>query len=129
MIGRRVADLFGSSHAVEVLHRGRPLYHVVERARFVVDYVPVRSEAKGIGLLCTFTEVGAIQDAELVARTQLAARGFVAKYTLDDVIGESRGMQLARDRAARYATAEGPVLITGRERGQGKKSSPTASTR
>jgi transcriptional regulator with PAS, ATPase and Fis domain len=120
LTGRRVTDLFGSPRAAEALRRGRTQLNAIERERLVVDYVPVRTEAHGAGLLCTFTEVGAIQAAELTARTQLSARGFVAKYALTDVIGASQGMHLARERAARYATAEGPILITG-ESGTGKE--------
>ena len=120
LIGRRLADLFGSRTAATALARGRTLLHVIERGNLLVNYVPIRSGAEGVGLLCTFKEVGAIQDAELTARTQLHARGFVAKYTLDDVVGTSRAIRVARERAARFAAAEGPVLITG-ESGTGKE--------
>lgn len=120
LVGKFLTDLFGSQHAAEALRRGRTLLHMVERGRLIVDYVPVRSGAEGVGLLCTFTEVGAIQDAELVARTHLHARGFVARYTLQDVIGAGPGIAQARERAAQFAVAEGPVLLTG-ESGTGKE--------
>ena len=120
LVGKLLTDLFGSRHAADALRRGRTLLHMVERGRFVVDYVPVRSEAEGVGLLCSFAEVGAIQDAELVARTHLHTRGFVARYTLKDVIGASPAIAQARERAARFAVVEGPVLLTG-ESGTGKE--------
>jgi len=120
LTGRRLVDLFGSRTAVEALRRGRTLLHVIERGNLVANYVPIHSGTEGAGLLCSFREVGAIQDAELTARTQLHARGFVAKYTLGDVVGTSRTIQVARERAAQYALAEGPVLITG-ESGTGKE--------
>lgn len=118
--GKTLTELFGSQIAVEAMRRGRTMLHVIERGKLVVNYVPVRSGTEGAGLVCTFKEVGAVQDAELTARTQLHARGFVAKYTLDDVVGTSRAIQIARERAARFAVAEGPVLITG-ESGTGKE--------
>ncbi len=118
--GKRLGTLFGSRTATEALRRGRTLLHVIERGKLLVNYVPVRSGAEGAGLVCTFKEVDAVRDAELTARTQLHARGFVAKYTLDDVVGTSRVIQLARERAAQFAAAEGPVLITG-ESGTGKE--------
>ena len=120
LTGKTLTDLFGSRTAEEAMHRGRTLLHVIERGKLVVNYVPVGFGREGAGLVCTFKEVGAVQDAELTARTQLHARGFVAKYTLDDVIGTSRAVQIARERAGRYAVAEGPVLITG-ESGTGKE--------
>lgn len=120
LIGKHLTDLFGSQHAMEAIRRGRTSLHVVERGRLVVDYIPVGSRAEGVGLLCTFTEVGAIQDAELVARTQLHARGFIARYTLDEVIGASPSIAQARERAAQFAVAAGPVLLTG-ESGTGKE--------
>lgn len=118
--GKTLTELFGSRIAMEAMRRGRTMLHVIEQGKLVVNYVPVRSGTEGAGLVCTFKEVGAVQDAELTARTQLHARGFVAKYTLDDVVGTSRAIQIARERAAQYAVAEGPVLITG-ESGTGKE--------
>lgn len=118
--GKRITDLFGSRTAAEALRRGRTLLHVIERGKLLVNYVPVRSGGGGAGLVCTFKEVDAVRDAELTARTQLHARGFVARYTLEDVIGTSRAIQLARERAAQFAAAEGPVLLTG-ESGTGKE--------
>ncbi len=118
--GKRLTELFGSRTAAEALRRSRTLLHVIERGKLLVNYVPVRSGAEGAGLVCTFKEVDAVRDAELTARTQLHARGFVAKYTLEDVAGTSRAIQLARERAAQFAAAEGPVLITG-ESGTGKE--------
>jgi propionate catabolism operon transcriptional regulator len=120
LTGKRLMDLFGSRTAMEAMRRGRTMLHVIERGKLVVNYVPIGSGGEGTGLVCTFKEVGAIQDAELTARTQLHARGFVAKYTLDDVVGASPATQMARERAARFAVAEGPVLITG-ETGTGKE--------
>jgi len=118
--GRRLTDLFGSRTAAEALRRGRTVLHAIERGRLIANYVPVRSGGEGAGLVCTFKEIDALQDAELTARTQLHARGFAAKYTLEDVIGLSRAIQVARERATQFAVAEGPVLITG-ESGTGKE--------
>ncbi len=118
--GKRLTDLLGSRTAAEALRRGRPLLDVIERGKLLVNYLPVRSGAEGAGLVCTFKEVDAVRDAELRARTQLHARGFVAKYTLGNVVGTSRVIHLARERAAQFAAAEGPVLITG-ESGTGKE--------
>ncbi len=118
--GKRLTELFGSRAAAESLRRGRTLLHVIEHGKLLVNYVPVRSGGGAAGLVCTFKEVDAVRDAELTARTQLHARGFMAKYTLDDVVGESRVIQLARERATQFAAAEGPVLITG-ESGTGKE--------
>jgi transcriptional regulator, propionate catabolism operon regulatory protein len=118
--GMPVTELFGSRAALEALRRRRTLLHVIEQGKLVVNYIPIRSGTEGVGLVCTFREVGAVQDAELTARTQFHARGFVAKYSLDDVVGTSRAIQLARERATQFAVAEGPVLITG-ESGTGKE--------
>jgi transcriptional regulator, propionate catabolism operon regulatory protein len=120
LVGRRASELFGSRTASEVLRRGRTLLHAIERGNLVVNYVPVQSGAGGAGLVCTFKEVGALQDAELTARRELHGRGFVAKYRLDDIVGSSRAIQNARERAALFAAAAGPILITG-ESGTGKE--------
>ncbi len=120
LLGRAVSEIFGSRTALEALRRGKTLRNIIEQRRLVVDYVPVQSRAEGAGLLCTFKEIGAVQDAELTARTQLHGRGFVVKYGLDDVLGSSPAIQRARERAVQFAGVEGPVLITG-ESGTGKE--------
>jgi transcriptional regulator with PAS, ATPase and Fis domain len=118
--GMRVNDLFGSKIAEKVLKRGDKILNVIEKENLVVNYIPVRS-AEGIhGLVCTFTKVDEIQDAEFTVRKKLHDRGFEAKYTLDDIVGESQAIRSCKEKATLFAAAEGPILITG-ESGVGKE--------
>jgi len=118
--GLRVTDLFESKIAEKVLRQGNKILNVIENKNLVVNYIPVRS-AEGIhGLVCTFTKVDEIQDAEFTVRKKLHDRGFEAKYTLDDIVGESQAIRSCKEKATLFAAAEGPVLITG-ESGTGKE--------
>jgi propionate catabolism operon transcriptional regulator len=116
----RLSDVFGSNAAKRVLEQGERILNIVEKGRFVVNYVPIRS-AEGVhGLVCTFNKVDEIQNAEFAVRTKLHDRGFSAKYNLDDIVGQSEAILCCKERAHLFAGAEGPVLITG-ESGTGKE--------
>jgi transcriptional regulator with PAS, ATPase and Fis domain len=116
----RLSDVFGSNAAKRVLEQGERILNIVEKGRFVVNYVPIRS-AEGVhGLVCTFNKVDEIQNAEFAVRTKLHDRGFSAKYNLDDIVGQSETILCCKERAHLFAGAEGPVLITG-ESGTGKE--------
>ena len=118
--GKKVASLFGSELARETLRTGERVMNVVERESLVVNYVPVRSAGGIHGLICTFKRVDDVQDAEFTVRRKLHSHGFVAKYALKDIVGQSHAIRTCRERAAQFAGAPGPILITG-ESGTGKE--------
>ncbi len=53
-------------------------------------------------------------------RLQLAKKGHVAKYTVDDIIGKSKEIEMVKKLIVRMANSMSPVLITG-ESGTGKE--------
>jgi transcriptional regulator with PAS, ATPase and Fis domain len=118
--GKRVASLFESGLARETLRTGQRVMNVVERKSLVVNYIPVRSAGGIHGLICTFKRVDDVQDAEFTVRRKLHSHGFVAKYSLKDIVGQSHAIRACRERAAQFAGAPGPILITG-ESGTGKE--------
>lgn len=60
------------------------------------------------------------EDTQNKLRLQLANKGHVAKYTVDDIIGKSKEIQEVKKIILRMANSKSPVLITG-ESGTGKE--------
>ena len=118
--GKKVNELFQSKVGNQVLSKGQKILNVLEKESLVVNYMPVRSTEAIHGLVCTFKRVAEVQDAEFTVRKRLHDRGFVAKYTLDDVVGESRIIRECKEQAILFASAPDPILITG-DSGTGKE--------
>jgi transcriptional regulator with PAS, ATPase and Fis domain len=118
--GKRLSTLFATGHVRHTLKTGERVMNVVERGSLVANYIPIRSPEGLHGLVCTFKPVDDVQDAEFTVRRKLHSHGFVAKYTLNDIVGSSTAMRTCRQRAAQFAAAPGPILITG-ESGTGKE--------
>ena len=118
--GKKLSQLLGSECCREVLKHGSNVLNVVEKENLVANYIPVRSPGGIHGLVCTLKKVDEIQDAEFTVRKKLHDQGFLSKYHLVDIIGESEGIRFCKERALQFAGADGPVFITG-ESGTGKE--------
>jgi len=120
LVGKNVAQLFGSGMARTALRMGQSSFNVLEAQKHVVNYIPVRSAETIHGLVCTLKRVDEVQDAEFSVRRRLHDRGFAAKYSLDDIAGCSRSLLQCKERAILFSRAPDPILITG-ESGTGKE--------
>jgi transcriptional regulator with PAS, ATPase and Fis domain len=118
--GKRLYNLFSTQLPLGALKKGEKILNVVEKGNLVVNYVPVSSEAEIHGLVCTIKKVDEIQDAEFTVRRKLHDRGFMIKYTLDDIVGQSQAIHQCKERATLFASGKAPILITG-ESGTGKE--------
>ncbi|MCR4427606.1 MAG: sigma 54-interacting transcriptional regulator [Firmicutes bacterium] len=86
----------------------------------VINQAPVITNGRTTGAILTFTELSKIQTVEQKARKELSARGLLARFTLDDVLGTSAGIREATALARKLSVADEPVLILG-ETGTGKE--------
>ena len=118
--GITLSHLFESKNADRALKEGAKVLNVIEKGNLVVNYIPVRSDERIHGLLCSFSKVDEIQDVEFTVRKKLHDRGFSAKYSLEDIVGESLAIRSCKERARVFAGAKGPILLTG-ESGTGKE--------
>ena len=70
--------------------------------------------------IITFTEASQLQKLEYNVRRQLAARGLVARFNLEDIVGTSASLEYAKKEARAFAATDATVLIYG-ETGTGKE--------
>ncbi len=86
----------------------------------VANIVPSSLVENMTTTIITFTEASQLQKVEYNVRRQLAARGLVAKFNLDDIVGKSVSLEYAKKEARAFAATDSTVLICG-ETGTGKE--------
>lgn len=87
---------------------------------FLYHVEPVLRGGKLDSILVTFQDADAVMASELTLRKQLSQRENVAKYSLDNLLGNSRCMLETLKLALKYANSPESVLIQG-ETGTGKE--------
>ncbi len=93
----------------------------VNDIRVVASCLPIRGDGGVQGAAVNLKEVARIQSIEDRVRKETAnRRGFVARYTLSDLVARSRAMRGVVERARQYAQTDSTVLIRG-ESGTGKE--------
>lgn len=93
---------------------------VIHDKRVVCNKVPIIVNGIVVGAVATFQEVSKIQSIEAFIRQETYARGHLARYTFDDIIGRSHNIVQAIKTAKNYAATESSVLMLG-ETGSGKE--------
>lgn len=123
VIGRPVSQVLPGIGFEEVLTSGEPEVGTVEKlgpSYVVLSRVPVVVNDEVVGAVATFVDVSRIQRMEENVRKHLAARGMVAKFRFEDIVGVSAKIKSTIDIARKYALVDAAVLITG-ETGVGKE--------
>lgn len=87
---------------------------------FIINARPVVVQGDMEGVVTAFRLSSDIRNIDRKLKERLRRRGFAARYSLEDLVGNSRSMTLLRARAARFAETEAAVLIQG-ETGTGKE--------
>lgn len=85
-----------------------------------VNIVPVLRQQECIGAFAILQRFNDAENRQHELRNQLMHKGYRAKYTFDDVVGESEGIVRTKDILRRMAGTESPVLLIG-ETGTGKE--------
>jgi len=92
----------------------------LDNTKVVVNRYPVNSKNENFGVVVTFQELTRLQQLEQKTRREIYHKGLVARFSFDDVIGESRAIREAIETAKKYGHTDSTVLITG-ETGTGKE--------
>jgi transcriptional regulator, propionate catabolism operon regulatory protein len=118
-VGRPLADLApdlarsAPDTEGESLENVRGVSYVVHRGPLVERGVPT-------GMVLTFQESRAVERLDRTLRSRQRSKQFVARYRLDDLIGECAAIEGVRKLVRRYAKSDATVLVRG-ESGTGKE--------
>ncbi len=92
----------------------------IGQARVIVNRIPIVIKNELTGALATIHDTGTIHKAEAKLREALREKGFRARTTFDDIVGDGPAIRRLKTRAALFARSDSAVLIHG-ESGTGKE--------
>ncbi|MDI6601953.1 MAG: sigma 54-interacting transcriptional regulator [Thermoanaerobacteraceae bacterium] len=86
----------------------------------ISNRIPLLMNDTVIGIVSTYQDVTEMQLLEQEIRGKLYERGYVARYTFDDIIHKSSTMDSVVQKAMKLAASDEPILLSG-ETGVGKE--------
>lgn len=107
----------------ETLRSGQPSLRKLEKLgprRLLMNRVPIQQDGVQIGAVLTFQDAERIRELDRSVRSGQRSRQFVARYQLDQIIGNGASINTARESARRFASTDSTVLLLG-ESGTGKE--------
>ena len=87
---------------------------------YFVHVIPLILNNELFGRVATYEEVARVQEMERNYRLSLHKKGHVAKFSFDNIIGQSKTIKNTIAKAQKYSRSDFTVLITG-ETGTGKE--------
>ncbi|WP_051276390.1 sigma-54 interaction domain-containing protein [Desulfovirgula thermocuniculi] len=134
MIGKFVADVIENTRMHIVVKTGVPEYRQIQRIKghdMICDRIPVKQDGKIIGAVgkVLFRDVREVE--ELLSRTEQLRqeleyyktelrRHQQTRYSLENIVGQSRAISELKDLAVKIARSNSTVLLRG-ETGTGKE--------
>ena len=118
IVGKRLSDVYPALLEIVKQDEDEPVLEVFGRQLLVKS-----SQIQSDGLfmtIYTLQQVSELQRQERSIRKKIMAKGLTAKYSMDDIIGQSTACQNMKNKAIRYALTESTILITGAS-GTGKE--------
>ncbi len=133
-IGKHITDIFPDARIPIVAQTGVAEYGVIyiwKGQKLVVNRIPVKEKGKVIGVITQvmfrdIQELRELNEKVNALQTKINSIGdelrqyFQARYSLDDIIGESEQIQQLKIQTLKHAQSSLPVLIMG-ESGTGKE--------
>jgi transcriptional regulator with PAS, ATPase and Fis domain len=133
-VGKHITEIFPDARIPSVAQTGIPEFGVIylwNGQKLVVNRIPVKEKGKVIGVITQvlfrdIQELRELHEKVNFLQTKIISIGaefrqfFQAKYTLDDIIGESDQTQQLKSQIIKHAQSSLPVLILG-ESGTGKE--------
>jgi len=133
-VGKHITEIFPDARIPIVGQTGIPEFGVIylwKGQKLVVNRIPVKERGKVIGVITQvlfrdIQELRELNEKVNFLQTKIISIGaefrqyFQAKYTLDDIIGESDQIQQLKNQIIKQAQSSLPVLILG-ESGTGKE--------
>lgn len=101
-------------------HAGIEKVKIINNLPCIVRYIPVFHNDKAIGVNIIIQNSESLRESDSKIRKELKDRGLVARYSFNDIIGESSRFRDMADKARRFSLVQSSILITG-ETGTGKE--------
>ncbi|MCR4424815.1 MAG: sigma 54-interacting transcriptional regulator [Firmicutes bacterium] len=123
VLGRHIASLFPNIEVLNVVRTGEAETGEVQKVggvQVTINKYPITCHGRCLGAVATLQKVTSLQNLERNVRQKLMAHGHVARFTFEDIVGNSKGINTALDTARRFAESSYTVLILG-ETGTGKE--------
>ena len=121
--GRRCEEVFPYIPFVQCMQGRRTLPAKAVKVGGVnlsVEVVPVIRQNACIGAFALLQRFNDMEVRQSELRSQLFLKGHYAKYSFDDVVGQSEAIRRTKETLGRMALSESPVLLIG-ETGTGKE--------
>ena len=122
ILGKEIIQVIPDCQVPQVLMTKLPICDRINKIgqdSFLFNYQPVVMHEKAIGVVLTFRNINQVMRSENVVRRSFS-KGFVSKYTFDDLVYTSQAMFNTVNTARQYAKTDSTILIIG-ETGTGKE--------
>lgn len=123
VVGKNGGEIFPFIYFSEALEKHRSVEEYVCRYKdedLIVSVEPKTNAGKYYGAVAVVKKYREEEKRHHKLKADLLDRGYRAKYTFDEIVGESEIMKRAKDVAVRMAKSDSSVLVTG-ENGTGKE--------
>ena len=120
--GKHIKEYMPKTTIMKVVQDEQPIFNKIETINkdiFVGNHIPIKVKDNIVGGVTILKDVSNVIKAENEVRRSLA-KGFVAKYRINDIIYKSSGMKEVIIQTKRFAASDLTILITG-ETGTGKE--------
>lgn len=123
LIGKGIGDVLRNSMLIKVLHTGEAELDrlmTINETKVSINQIPIVVGGVVHGVVATFQDINRLQASEQKIRLQMNDKGFVARYSFSDILGNSDAIKVSKYIAKGYAQSDATVLIRG-ETGAGKE--------
>ena len=122
-VGKRLDDILPALDNPDISTMVGSTFGTVVRINekdYSINKFPIRVDGNFSGAIMIVQKVNVIKDLETKIRQTAYAKGFVAKYGFDDIVGKSKPLVQAKELALKYSKVNSSILIVG-ETGTGKE--------
>lgn len=122
IIGRPIDRFFPESLMLGSMKEAKSSFGDIVKIGSVLtvnNRIPILVNNRVMGIVSTYQEVNKLQEIEAKVRKEINKKGFTAKWSISNLVGEAKNFKDTLSAAGIYARTESTVLITG-ETGTGK---------
>ena len=115
IMGQPISSFISNPSVLKFLNAKLPIWNKLEKINddmFVFNHLPVEMSNEIIGGVSTFKDVDNVMVAENAVRQSLT-KGFVAKYSIDDLVHADPAMRNVVIKAKQFAQTDSTILLVG----------------